>query len=212
MAAKRAAARMLGIAQGYQSELARINEQARRGIITAEGAAVQRREARQAAQDARSSEKLNSDLALRRLEAKLAQAALPRVPADREALARAELDKALSAGVPEQEAIRLAASGSREVVGVLLSSYGTEALKAAGVRNIPQTLADVKRAATGAAIERSTDAGEIAAAAALARMPKLRTGVVVAHDTLDDTLRVEDQQARRLLDLQDRELEARYSK
>lgn len=112
------------------------------------------------------------------LKAEVREAALPKVPREREQLARDELLVAFAdakGAAARTRAVDLAQTGNAEVVGALLSSYGTTLLQARGLggRDLQETLDSVKTLAASVASERATTPRELIAAKAFGRLDRL---------------------------------------
>jgi len=107
--------------------------------------------------------------ALDRIRGELTTASLPKVPADREALARQELSEALGPKPTLERIVNLAANGSRESIAALFSPFGRTILESRGVpgTDYVEALDAARQVAAATAVDRGETETERAASALL---------------------------------------------
>jgi hypothetical protein len=166
---------VLGAVDQLADDLAELDAKA--DLLPAQGVRRLRRESVEEAQRVYMEADRRAGRALDAIHDALTDAALPKAPAvEREALARGELDMALSGpGAMVEKVADIAAHGSREVVATLLSSYGRTALKARGMNGaeLDEALQTARTLAAHAGLDYGLEPGEILASMALKKLPRL---------------------------------------
>jgi hypothetical protein len=139
---------VLAIAGAAKEKLAHWTEQQKQGLVPAEGALIQRQQVRdkalQLARDADRSFNAAHDAAVEAVTT----AALPKLPENRELLARQELDVVLGGAEGSSAKARILAAaqnGSDDVRAILATPYARQRLISAGVSSVDDTLSTLKR-------------------------------------------------------------------
>jgi len=169
---------VLAATQQLNDDLGELEGQ--RDLLPAEGLRRLRREAVDEAQRGYMDAIRRAERSYEAVKDALTDAALPKVNAERESLAREELAVALSGqGSMVQKISDLAATGSREAVAALLSPYGRTLLKSKGLAgtDLDEALGIARTQAAYHAPATALEASEILAGMALAKLPRLGAAI-----------------------------------